>query len=150
MAEEMLNPHPAYRPGAAQEQSCGVLVHDGKQVLLAHPTGRGNYWNIPKGKLDPGETFLEAAIRETREESGIEVPADKLNFLGNFAYRKKKKLALFEWVVEEMPDPTKCFCEATFDGHRPEMDDFCVVDYHEAIQLVNINLAKILKEIFQC
>lgn len=148
MTEETFGP-PAVKPQAPQEQSCGVLIHNGKQVLLAHPTGFGNDWNIPKGKLDQGETFLEAAIRETREEAGIEIPADKLNFLGNFAYRRKKKLALFEWVVDDMPDPSKCFCESLFDGYRPEMDDFCVVDYREAICLVNVKLAKILKEIFK-
>jgi bis(5'-nucleosidyl)-tetraphosphatase len=31
----------------------------------------GDYYDFPKGKLDPGETHLEAAIRETREESGL-------------------------------------------------------------------------------
>lgn len=29
------------------------------------------YWDFPKGKLDPGESFLEAALRETEEESSI-------------------------------------------------------------------------------
>lgn len=149
MTEETFKPHPADRIGPPHEQSCGILIHDGTKVFLAHPTGRGNDWNIPKGKLDPGETLLEAAVRETREESGIEAPAEKLNFLGNFAYRKKKKLALFEWIVEELPDPSKCFCESTFDGGTPEMDDFCVVEYSKAVEMVNVNLSKILKEIFK-
>lgn len=31
----------------------------------------GGYWDLPKGKLEPGETKLEAALRELQEETGI-------------------------------------------------------------------------------
>lgn len=31
-----------------------------------------DYWDFPKGGQEPGETHLEAAIRETKEESGLE------------------------------------------------------------------------------
>lgn len=31
----------------------------------------GGYWDLPKGKLEPGETKLEAALRELHEETGI-------------------------------------------------------------------------------
>jgi len=42
------------------------------EVLLVH---RPKYrdWTFAKGKLDPGETFVEAARREVREETGFEV-----------------------------------------------------------------------------
>jgi 8-oxo-dGTP diphosphatase len=47
----------------------GVILRDGK-VLLVH---RPEYddWTIPKGKLDPGETWEEAAVRELEEETGL-------------------------------------------------------------------------------
>jgi 8-oxo-dGTP diphosphatase len=47
----------------------GVVVRDGA-VLLVH---RPHYddWTIPKGKLDPGETWEEAALREVEEETGL-------------------------------------------------------------------------------
>ena len=40
------------------------------QVLLVHRS-RYNDWSFPKGKLDPGETFEEAALREVKEETGL-------------------------------------------------------------------------------
>ena len=40
------------------------------QVLLVHRP-RYDDWTLPKGKLDPGETFEEAALREVREETGL-------------------------------------------------------------------------------
>ncbi|HEX8769535.1 MAG TPA: NUDIX hydrolase [Acidimicrobiales bacterium] len=41
------------------------------EVLLVH---RPKYddWTIPKGKLDPGESDLEAALREVEEETGLQ------------------------------------------------------------------------------
>ncbi len=42
------------------------------EVLLIHRP-RWSDWSFPKGKLDPGETDLEAAIREVREETGLRV-----------------------------------------------------------------------------
>jgi 8-oxo-dGTP diphosphatase len=43
---------------------------DGPELLLIH---RPKYddWSFPKGKLDPGESFREAALREVLEETGL-------------------------------------------------------------------------------
>ena len=47
----------------------GVLVRDGRVALVHRP----NYddWTLPKGKLDSGESFEEAAVREVEEETGF-------------------------------------------------------------------------------
>jgi len=52
-----------------------AIVHKGK-VLLCHTTGRGSQSScgISKGGIEQGESRIEAAIRETREEIGIKVP----------------------------------------------------------------------------
>ena len=34
---------------------------------------RGGVWELPGGKIDPGETPSQAAVRETREELGIDI-----------------------------------------------------------------------------
>jgi 8-oxo-dGTP diphosphatase len=47
----------------------GVLVRDGRVALVHRP--KYDDWTLPKGKLDPGETFEEAALREVSEETGI-------------------------------------------------------------------------------
>ncbi len=36
------------------------------------PQGRPGIWALPKGKIDPGESAAEAAVREVREETGVE------------------------------------------------------------------------------
>ncbi len=47
----------------------GVVVRDGLVCLVHRP--RYDDWTLPKGKLDPGEGFEEAALREVREETGL-------------------------------------------------------------------------------
>lgn len=42
----------------------------GTQVLLVHRV-RWDDWSLPKGKLEPGETSLAAALREVHEETGL-------------------------------------------------------------------------------
>jgi phosphatase NudJ len=53
-----------------------VVVRLGERWLLVHERKHGQGWYLPAGRVEPGETFVEAAVRETREEAGIEVALD--------------------------------------------------------------------------
>jgi 8-oxo-dGTP diphosphatase len=47
----------------------GVVVRDGRIAVVHRP--RYDDWSLPKGKLDPGETWEQAALREIEEECGL-------------------------------------------------------------------------------
>ena len=51
------------------EAAGGVVVRDGLVALVHRP--RYDDWTLPKGKLDRGESFEEAALREVEEETGL-------------------------------------------------------------------------------
>lgn len=53
--------------------SAGLVLISDNKILLCHPTNAkwfGTY-SIPKGQVEEGEDYFEAALRETREEIGI-------------------------------------------------------------------------------
>jgi lipoyl(octanoyl) transferase len=54
-----------------------VVVHDGERVLLLHrKPERGNYWQPITGTISEGESEMETARREMREETGHAVEPD--------------------------------------------------------------------------
>jgi 8-oxo-dGTP pyrophosphatase MutT (NUDIX family) len=46
----------------------GFVLNENKEVLMMFRRGK---WDLPKGKMDKGETFEQCAIRETEEETGL-------------------------------------------------------------------------------
>lgn len=126
--------------------SCGVLVTDGARLLLGHAT-RSARWDIPKGRAEAGEDHLSAALRELREETGLEAPPAALVALGRHAYLPAKHLALFAWRLARMPDPATLRCASRFavgDTLLPEFDRFGVFGWDDALARVGRNLARLL------
>jgi len=88
--------------------SAGLLVYrfrDGTlEVFIAHMGGPiwakkdKRAWSIPKGELDSNEKPLEAALREFREETGMEPPDSDLINLGEFQQSSKKNILI--WASE--------------------------------------------------
>ncbi|MBQ6593527.1 NUDIX domain-containing protein [Candidatus Saccharibacteria bacterium] len=57
------------------EKSCGCIILKDNQVLLigAKDDGGKLFWSFPKGHQENDETDIETAIRETKEETGLDV-----------------------------------------------------------------------------
>ena len=65
-------PEGNYKPDAVV-----VIAHDAQGRLLVirekRPVAGGYIWALPAGKVDVGESFLQAAEREVREETGLQL-----------------------------------------------------------------------------
>ena len=59
-----------------KEKSCGCIILKNKKVLLVYEKNR-NFWGFPKGHMENGETEIETALREVKEEVGLDVEIDK-------------------------------------------------------------------------
>lgn len=130
--------------------AAGVIVTDGKSILLCHVTD-SKHWDLPKGKIDPGELDKDAAIRELYEETGIEVTPDQVSEIGIFSYKKGKILSLWLYKVERMPDISTLFCHSTFDNGKGmmklEMDGYQAVQWNQIEKFVVLNMYKVLVQV---
>lgn len=61
------------------EKSCGAIVfrkyHGNTEILLVRHLKAG-HWSFPKGHMEAGETEEETALREIKEETGLDVLID--------------------------------------------------------------------------
>jgi predicted NUDIX family NTP pyrophosphohydrolase len=95
-------------------QSAGILLYRDTsgpvEVLLVHPGGPmwagkdEHAWSIPKGEFEDGETAIEAALREFKEETGMSVKAKDLTSLGSIKTSSKN---IFIWFANKDFDPSK-------------------------------------------
>jgi bis(5'-nucleosidyl)-tetraphosphatase len=82
--------------------SAGVVVlryMDGDFHVLCLETKKGKY-DLTKGIIDPGETALQAAIRESREEAGI----TNLNFIFGETPHVFDRCTMFVAVTDQDPE----------------------------------------------
>ena len=135
---------------STRQTSCGVIVTDRQRILLGHAT-RSPRWDIPKGVAELDEGFPEAAAREVLEETGLTVALHELTELGVYPYLRGKDLALFAWVLPQLPDPQSLSCSTQFalaNGTLlPEFDRFGAFPWDEALQRVGKNLARVLRSV---
>jgi len=71
--------------------SVSALIFEGERVLLAHRRAI-DWWNLPGGAVDAGETVSEGLRREVREETGLEIEVGQL--VGVYPKPLKPKLVL--------------------------------------------------------
>jgi len=57
----------------------GIFLYDPKTSKVLLVQSRGHLWGLPKGTLNTGEDFLECAIREVQEETGLIIPLSNLD-----------------------------------------------------------------------
>ena len=116
------------------QTSAGIIITDGHQFLIGHVSFQ-NWWDIPKGRLELGEMPRDAAIRETYEETGLEINPDDLLDLGMFYYLPKKRLHLFLLIAPDLPPIEKMQCTTLYNPIKrtdfllPEMDRWVYIPF---------------------
>jgi 8-oxo-dGTP diphosphatase len=104
----------------------GVVLRDGLVAIVHRP--KYDDWSLPKGKLDDGESFEDAALREVEEETGLrchlvrELPTVSYDVRG-----RPKEVRYWEMEVDE---------ETPF-APNDEVDQVRWVDPREALALLS-------------
>lgn len=77
--------------------SAAIAIEDADGKVLIVKAHYKPYWTLPGGVIDAGETPLEAAIRETKEEVGIALSPEDIAF-GWVATRHGRNLDTYQFV----------------------------------------------------
>jgi 8-oxo-dGTP diphosphatase len=109
----------------------GVVMRDGEVLVVHRP--RYDDWSLPKGKLDAGETFEEAALREVWEETGVHARLVRELPSVEYTVRDRPKLVRY-WLMSVDSDP----------GFSPndEVDSVRWVSPDDAVELLTYDRDK--------
>jgi bis(5'-nucleosidyl)-tetraphosphatase len=131
-----------------KQSSAGIVVYrlgedcSRAYLLLQYP---GKYWDLPKGKLEDDEGWLDAALRETKEETGLDISVHD-NFEYNYAYafnnsrgnKVEKTVVFFVGLAKQDSQVTLSY----------EHIDYLWLSYEQArLQINFLNVKKLLDEV---
>jgi mRNA-decapping enzyme subunit 2 len=99
-----------FQRSSKNNRKAGVFIYDPSCSKVLMIQSKGNLWGSPKGTVKQGETDIECAIREVKEETGIDVlESDFLRFV------KIKNKAVYFYIEMLM-------CDVDVQDHIDEND----------------------------
>jgi 8-oxo-dGTP diphosphatase len=126
-----------------------ILDRQDRVLLVRHTYGRCN-WEIPGGASEPGESVIDTAVREVREEAGVDAVPDRMTGLyyepeqdaHHFVFRchldenaapapsSEEVSACEYWAVDTLPRPISDFTvrriHDALDGRLPRLPPIAV------------------------
>jgi 8-oxo-dGTP pyrophosphatase MutT (NUDIX family) len=84
------------------EAAGGVVLQDGRVALVHRP--KYDDWTLPKGKLDAGESFEAAALREVWEETGLRTRLERELPAVEYSVGDRPKVVRY-WLMSVESDP---------------------------------------------
>lgn len=139
-----------------REYTCGsFIVNTDNQLLVIHPTGaKRNFWSIPKGRSEFGESYENAAERELFEETGLTTAhvygalVSKQELEAQPYTKRQKTLIPFLYIIDNSLNNFPFYCEIKPDDNgKPEADDFAWVSIEKAKKILHYTQVRVLLEI---
>jgi predicted NUDIX family NTP pyrophosphohydrolase len=111
------------------------------EVLLVHPSGKPDQaWSIPKGNKNDGEKGIEAAARETLEETGVSINIEDLHSFGYVVYKSKKVVHCY---AAEVGPEIKPICNSW------EVDKAEFIEINKASTIIHKKQAEFISKLIQ-
>jgi ADP-ribose pyrophosphatase YjhB (NUDIX family) len=118
--------------------SCGGVVIHKNKVLALYKNQNGRYmgWVMPKGNIEPSETYKQAALREVKEESGVSARIVKYLGKTNYSFRTHEGEIISKTVHWYLMTTNSFYC-------RPQAEEFFAdvgfYKQHEAYHLLKFH-----------
>lgn len=136
--------------------TCGIfLISSDNLILIGLPSScedKNGLWSIPKGLQDHNESYIETAIREFKEETGILISSIDLVEMKAVKYTTTKKVLkpyFFKAYCKAIEFLPVCHSMVEKEGQQPfpEICEFKWVSYEEALEKLHPMQVIALKEI---
>jgi putative (di)nucleoside polyphosphate hydrolase len=95
------------------------IYNQNEEVLILNSRGKGDYWGLPQGGIDQGETIEPAVRREVKEETGLTELILRATFKNIYSYTWSKPY--------------------THSGYKGQRQSLCVLEYRGASTAVKTN-----------
>lgn len=125
-----------------KEKACGTIIIDNNKVLLIRQ--KQGFYGFPKGHVEGNETEVETAIRETKEETNLDVVVDE------------SKLFEISYIVNDNIDKNVVYFLAKLTGENniiaqeEEINEVLWVDIDKAEDILTFdNLKELWKEVLK-
>lgn len=114
-----------------KEKSCGCIIINDNKVLLVYEKNR-EFWGFPKGHMEEGENEIETALREVKEEVGLDVQIDT------------EKRYTLNYIIRDEIDKTTVLYVATPQNEKiviqeSEIEKIKWCDFEEALNTLTFN-----------
>lgn len=120
------------------EKSCGAIVIQGEKILIIQQAA--GHWGFPKGHVEDGETEVETAIREIKEETNLDVEIDESHrYVEHYSPKEGVEKDVVLFVAKMIGGEIK--------AQEEEVQKIKWLSYEEAIQTITYdNSRSVLKK----
>ncbi len=117
-----------------QEKSCGcIVINNKKEVLLIHHNA--GHWDFPKGHVEEGETEVQTAIREVKEETNIDVKVnEEYRYTTEYSPKEDVIKQVVFFLAQNINDETNAQLE--------EVSEVKWFKLNEAVEKITYNTSK--------
>ena len=117
-----------------KEKSCGCIIIKDNKVLLVYEKGR-NFWGFPKGHMEKSENEIQTALREVKEEVGldVEINANKRYVINYIIRNEIDKISVFYLATPKTDN---------IELQESEIEDSKWCDFDEALNTLTFDNSK--------
>ena len=121
------------------EKSCGGIVYtrQGSQTLYVVIQHLGGHWGFPKGHMEAGEDEQTTALREIREEIGVDV-----RLINGFRTVEEYPLPNKPGVTKQVVYFLAEYSDQDLRYQKEELKAACLLSYEEAMNQLTFEEAK--------
>ena len=141
-----------YNTSMAKQLTCAlVIINEFDEILMGKVTGQP-FYDLPKGRTEPGETPEQTMVREVFEEFGYVVDVDLVSDMGEYPYNREKRIHVFFQEVNKSDiDLGQLKCISFFEHHAtkvltPEIDGYAWIPYDKIQQNCSASMIVLLTQ----